>query len=154
MLYLVKKDSKLSVDKLVINNFNKLLLKKGQRVNSRRIMFNLLNNLKIDGKVLQQRDSLNFFFEALSNILVRFVIKHRKKGKLKQEIPFVLNKDSATYGTTIRLLVQVLKKGSRNASFHSVLFKELLDASKNQGVLKKKVSELNKVVIKNRKFIV
>ena len=80
MLYLVKKDSKLSVDKLVINNFNKLLLKKGQRVNSRRIMFNLLNNLKIDGKVLQQRDSLNFFFEALSNILVRFVIKHRKKG--------------------------------------------------------------------------
>jgi len=151
--YLVKQDLKPLSDKLIINNFNKLLLKKGRRTNSRKVLFDLLYNLKSGNKALNQRNSLGFFFEALSNILVRFVIKHRKKGKLKQEIPFPLNKDSIIYGTTIRLLVQVLKKTPRSSSFHLVLLKEMLESYKNQGLLKKKVSELNKVVIKNRKFI-
>jgi hypothetical protein len=147
MAYLIKHEKNQVSNKLILGKLNCLLLKKGQKVNCRRVLSQLTLQLKT-----LDRDTLSYTNKSLSNNLVRFIIKVRKKGKFKQEIPFLLGSNLLIYSSTIRLLFRILKK-NRQASFHLAFFNELNESFKNQGLLRKQVTDLNRLVILNRKFI-
>jgi ribosomal protein S7 len=138
--------------KLILKILNNKLLKCGKNTQSKKILINVIKELKIN-RNLSDRNMLLFFETTLKKVFVRFIIKRRKKGKMSQEIPVPLNNITSIYSNTIQLLLKDIRKQAGN-SFHLLLMKELLDIQKNQGSVKKRIMDLNKVVIKNRKFII
>jgi len=138
--------------KLILKILNNKLLKCGKNTQSKKILINVIKELKIN-RNLSDRNMLLFFETTLKKVFVRFIIKRRKKGKMSQEIPVPLNNITSIYSNTIQLLLKDIRKQTGN-SFHLLLMKELLDIQKNQGSVKKRIMDLNKVVVKNRKFII
>jgi|KNS12Surf_metaT_FD_contig_61_2487777_length_1292_multi_1_in_0_out_0_2 ribosomal protein S7 len=146
-----KKKLNNSLHFFIIDRLNFLLLKKGKGSVSKKIIYKLFYDLKFNSN-LNNRNIEDFLEKGLSNILLRFVIKYRQKGKVKQQIPVPLKSEEKVYVNTIRFLLNVLKK-QKNKSFDSKLIKEFDDIFEGRGQVKKDLVNFNKVVIANRKLI-
>jgi len=146
-----KKKLNNSLHFFIIDRLNFLLLKKGKGSVSKIIIYKLFYDLKFNSN-LNNRNIEDFLEKGLSNILLRFVIKYRQKGKVKQQIPVPLKSEEKVYVNTIRFLLNVLKK-QKNKSFDSKLIKEFDDIFEGRGQVKKDLVNFNKVVIANRKLI-
>jgi len=147
----LKKNFKNPVISLLSLKLEFLLLKKGQKVNSKKILYNLLYKIKLNDK-LYNRNILNFYKDSLNNVLLCFIIKKRKRGKRLFEIPMILNSKKSVYLNTLRNILQILRKNKGN-SFDLLLLKEFYDSRENQGKIKNFALDLNKIVLKNRKFL-
>ena len=64
----------------------------------------------------------------------------------------MLNSLDKVYNNTIKLIVKNFRN-QKGRPMDKVFINEFQDILKNQGFLKKRVNEINKIVIKNRKFI-
>ena len=146
-----KKKLNNSLHFFIIDRLNFLLLKKGKGSVSKKIIYKLFYDLKFNSN-LNNRNIEDFLEKGLSNILLRFVIKYRQKGKVKQQIPVPLKSEEKVYVNTIRFLLNVLKK-QKNKSFDSKLIKEFDDIFEGRGQVKKDLVNFNKVVIANHKLI-
>jgi ribosomal protein S7 len=134
--------------------FKKIITKvlKGGEKNKRRILLlNVFKQLK-NNSGLSDRNIVQLYFKILNNILVRFKIKVRKKGKVSEEIPVPIISTDQMYSMTIHLLIGILRN-QKGRSFDNLLSSEILDILKNQGLCKKRIILLNKVIIKNRKYV-
>lgn len=136
---------------LILKKFNTKILKKGKRNPGDQILLSFIKQIKSD-KDLDNRNVMELFNIVLQNVLIRFTIKMRKKGKVTQEIPVPIQNVESVYSNTIKLLIKHLIS-QKNSSFENLFLREFHDILKNQGLLKKKVNNLNKVIIKNRKYI-
>ena len=137
---------------LILKKFNNKVLRDGKRNKSDKIFIKTFAQLKSDSLVLNTRNIVELYEKILANIAVRFVIKFRKKGKSVQEIPVPLNSSDKVYSNTIKLIIKNFRS-QKGKSFDQIFINEFKDILNNQGVLKKRVNEINKIVIKNRKFI-
>lgn len=136
---------------LILRKFQKKVLIQGKYNTSNKIFIKTLLQLK-SSTSFSNRNITELYEKILFNVLVRFVIKFRKKGKITQEIPVPLNSLDKVYGNTVKLIIKNLRN-QKGKSIDKIFINEFSDIFKNQGLLKKRVNDINKIVVRNRKFI-
>jgi hypothetical protein len=114
MSTLLKKRSLNKLDFLFISKLNFLLLNSGRQNVSGKLLVSIIKNFKNNNKKLNNRDFLIFFEKVLNNILCRFIIKKRSKGKLSQDIPIPIYNNDMLYSSTIRNLLKILRKNKES----------------------------------------
>ena len=146
-----KKKINKTVPLFLYKKFLSLLLKEGKRTSSHKILQYLLFNFKSD-KTFSENQNILILEKVLNEVLVRFIIKKRKKGKIVQQIPVPVLDDKVVYSNSIRFLVKTLSKSSKK-NFTKLLLKEFSEILEGRGLVKKELLHFDKVVNENRKFI-
>lgn len=90
--------------------------------------------------------------QLIDKILIRFSIKERRRGKNKELIPVPLESDLAIYSKSINFLLNNLRK-QKGKHFSNLLIKELNDLIEDKGIVKKNVTDFNKLILDNKKSI-
>ena len=140
-----------SFHSLILQKFNKKMLKQGKQNISDSVFLKMIFELKLN-KDFNDRNVIRLYESFLLNVLIRFKIKFRKKGKVSQEVPVPIKDIQGVYQNTIAFLIKNFRN-SKGSSLDKIFIKEVLDILKNQGSIKKQVLDLNKIVIKNRKHL-
>jgi len=150
--HLIKKKLFNKLNFLLLNKLNFLLLKSGKNNVTLKIILLIIKNFKNNKNHFENRAFLIFFEKILNNILYRFILKKRMKGKSRQDIPVPIYKDEILYSYTIRNLLVFLKK-NKGSSLDGLFITESMNIFNNSGQVKRNMLATNKLVILNRKLI-
>ena len=125
------------------------LIKKGNRSAVRKIIYKILLDFK---KTSSKKNLIVLLPQLIDKILIRFSIKERRRGKNKELIPVPLESDLAIYSKSINFLLYNLRK-QKGKHFSNLLIKELNDLIEDKGIVKKNVTDFNKLILDNKKSI-
>ncbi len=125
------------------------LIKKGNRSAVRKIIYKILLDFK---KTSSKKNLIVLLPQLIDKILIRFSIKERRRGKNKELIPVPLESDLAIYSKSINFLLNNLRK-QKGKHFSNLLIKELNDLIEDKGIVKKNVTDFNKLILDNKKSI-
>lgn len=142
---------KISKNTLFFKRLSSLLLKDGKLSVSNKILNKFLYSLKFNDK-LSNRDIVNFMELVLKEISLDFIIKSRKKGKVREQIPVKLMSPEKIEINTFRFLLKILRK-QKNKNFQEKMLTEFMDVLEGRGQLRKEKLAFDKLVNDNRKFI-
>jgi ribosomal protein S7 len=136
---------------MIPNNINicvvklqKALLISGGKVKSDLILRKVIKDL-----TTSKKSSGDLIRSALENVSPYFTVKSRKRGKKVTQIPVPIFGIDKRFAFSSRSIVKNSKK-HKNILFSGKVVSELLDASLDQGFSKKKLQELNKIILMNR----
>ena len=125
------------------------LIKKGNRSVVRKIIYKIFLDFK---KTSSKKNLIVLLPQLIDKILIRFSIKERRRGKNKELIPVPLESDLAIYSKSINFLLNNLRK-QKGKHFSNLLIKELNDLIEDKGIVKKNVTDFNKLILDNKKSI-
>lgn len=128
-------------------NFTTLLMLKGKKIISQKIIFEILNIFKINKK-----NPYKILTLALYNIRPCIETKKRRKGRRFYDIPFPIIKKKRQWFLATKWLIQSIRF-MKNNSIKNNFMLEVCRASIYQGVSIKKKIQMYILAKKNRPFL-
>jgi len=128
-------------------NFVNLLMLKGKKSVSQKIIFLILKEFK-----LTKQNPYKILTVALYNLKPILETKKRRKGRIFYDIPFPIIRKKRQWFLATKWLIQSTRVIKNISMFHK-LINEIIKCSKRQGLSFKKKIQIYALAKKNRPFL-
>ncbi|MCS7317179.1 MAG: 30S ribosomal protein S7 [Candidatus Dojkabacteria bacterium] len=131
-----------------IAKFINYVMKDGKKQIAIEIVYKALDAFS---KMLDKKDVLKIFLEAIENVKPKIEVRSRRVGGANLQVPVPVTKNRQ-FTLACKWIIQAARDTRKKEAFWQVLSKELVNAYRKEGGAIKKRDEVHKIAEANRAF--